>query len=371
MDELLRLRGEIDATDKKIVECFEKRMACVLGVAEYKIAKGMSVLDSSREAQLLASRVEMLEDSALAPELERLFKLLMKLSRERQQRLIDSSCATAAASGTAAFQGEAGANSHIALMRYFGREMNSRSYKSFEDVFRAVAQGEAQFGVLPIENSSTGGITEIYDLFRKYPVSIVGEHLLKIQHVLLGLPGAKTEFITDVYSHEQALMQCAEYLERLGARIHPYYNTAVSARFVAGELDAAKAAIASEYAGELYGLCVLERNISNSGNNTTRFIVIGGEGQAVPEADKASVRFVLEHKSGALAHALDLFADCGLNMVKIESRPLPERNFEYIFYVDFEGGDVKRKIENTLCRADGIFTDFKLLGCYMSDGDGE
>ncbi len=366
MDELVRLRGEIDAIDKKIVECFEKRTACVLGVAEYKIANGMPVLDSSREAALLESRAAMLADKTLAPDVEQLFTLLMKLSRARQQILLDGA-RLAQNEGIAAFQGEAGANSHLALMRYFGRDKKTCSYKSFEEVFCAVARGEAEFGVLPIENSSTGGITEIYDLFRKYPVSIVGESLLKIEHVLLGLPGARLEFVTDVYSHEQALMQCADYLKKLGVNTHPYYNTAVSARFVAGELDAGKAAIASEYAGELYGLCVLAKNISNSGENTTRFIVISaGSGEA--SANKASVSFVLEHKSGALAHALDLFADCGLNMVKIESRPLPGHNFEYIFYVDFAGEDVARKIENTLARVDGVFTDFKLLGCYRSDG---
>ncbi len=366
MDELTRLRGEIDEIDKGIVACFEKRMACVLGVAEYKIKNGLPVLDSSREAALLESRKAMLSNGELAPEAEQLFKLLMKLSRARQQELLND--ARKARNGIAAFQGDAGANSHLALMRYFGEGIKTQSYGSFEDVFCAVAQGEAEFGVLPIENSSTGGITEIYDLFRKYDVSIAGEQLLKIEHALLGLKGAKLEYITDVYSHEQALMQCADYLKDLGVITHPYYNTAVSARFVAGELDASKAAIASEYAGELYGLSVLAKNISNSGENTTRFIVINADGESVENADKASVCFVLQHRSGALAHALDLFADCGLNMVKIESRPLPQHNFEYIFYVDFQGSEVRQKIEDTLLRVDGIFTDFKLLGCYKADG---
>ncbi len=367
MNKLEQLRNEIDAIDRKIVNCFEKRIDCVKQVAQYKIEHGLPVLDSSREEALLKSRAAMLKDPVLIPDVERTFQLLMKISRSKQQQLLQEAKVVEpliTAKGIVAFQGDRGANSEAALRLFFGNEIKTEAYAAFQDVFEAVQSGKAEYGVVPIENSSTGSVAVNYDLLQQYDVSIVGEQLLKIDHNLLGLSGVQIGDITDVYSHEQALLQCAGYLKELGVKIHPYYNTAVSAKFVAEQQDPSKAAIASGYAGKLYGLKTLAQDISNSTENTTRFIIFGMQQYAGQDADKASVRFVLKHTSGALAQALNMFAKCGLNMDKIESRPLEDHNFEYAFYVDFEGENIRSGMESVMAKQSGIFSSFKLLGYY-------
>ena len=370
MNELDKLRGQIDEADREIAAAFEKRMRCAEGVARYKREHGMAVLDASREEALLKKRAEALKNKEYSHWARRLFRFLMKLSREYQRGLLagEPVAREPRADGKVAFQGEDGANSQAAAKLYFGDNAATGGYPLFEDVFGAVQRGDAAYGVLPIENSDTGSITRVYDLLSEYGMYIVGEQYLPIDHKLLAPPGASLAAITDVYSHEQALLQCSEYLKEKPFTQHPYFNTAVSARYVAGEKDGTKAAIASAYAARLYGLAILEEDISNSEENTTRFIVIAGRPYRGEHANKASVCFVLDHHAGALAKALRLFAERNLNMVKIESRPLFGRNFEYIFYVDFAGSVTQEGIVALEKESGGVFREFSLLGLYESRG---
>lgn len=371
MNELEQIRAEIDRIDKDIVANLEKRVAAAKKVAAYKIAHNLPVLDRERERELLKSRRLMLKDQSLAKDTDRLFELLMSISRAWQSKLAEPQQAQAMhvkPGEKAAFQGVKGAHSHAALVRYFGEKTDCFACESFEDVFLAVESGEAAYGVLPIENSYTGSVLPVYDLLNRYSLLITGEQHLKIEHALVGLPGATLAEIREVYSHEQALMQCAAFLKE-----HPeyeqrsYFNTAGSAEFVARQNDPSKAAIASAYAAGLYGLSVLADSINASGENTTRFIVVSKNAYQGEEANKASVSFALEHKTGALAQALNLFARYGLNMVKIESRPLENRNFEYLFYVDFEGAHIRGSVDKAAAAVTGLFAGFRVLGAYRKD----
>lgn len=367
MSELDRLRKQIDDIDAELVGCVVRRMDCAEAVARYKIEHGLPVLDGGREKSVIESRIAMAGDERLNADIRRLYMLLMSMSRTRQASIVENAKGTDpfhSAAGMVAFQGEAGANSEAALVEYFGGDAVAVPKPSFGDVFSAVCSGGAEYGVLPIENSNTGGIFEIYDFLLRYDVYIVGEVKLRIDHSLLGVQGAAIDDISEVYSHEQALMQCSDYIKAYGLTPRPYFNTAVSARYVHECGDVAKGAIASAYAAEIYGLDILDADISGGSGNTTRFVVISASPCEGADADKASLWFVLEHRSGALARALSIFADAGLNMAKIESRPLAGRNFEYSFYVDFEGEDVRDKVAKMLDNEAGLFREYRFLGAY-------
>lgn len=366
--ELEELRKEIDAVDGEIVRAFEKRIQIAENVARCKIEKGLPVLDRKREAELLKKREEMLSNKELASDIDRLYELLMSLSRAHQRRLVREHTEPGrkcAGPGKVGYSGIRGAYADMAQDLYFGGKAEALSYEGFEEVFSAVEAGEAAFGVLPIENSYAGSVLQVYDLLEQYDVSIVGEQLVHIDHALLGVQGAELSDIGEVYSHDQGLMQCADFLDGYPdwKRI-PYYNTAASAEYVAKTGDVSKAAIASVYAGKIYGLKTLKSAINASGENTTRFIVIGPEKERRGDSDKASLSFVLEHKPGALAHILNVFAERKLNMVKIESRPLKHRNFEYRFYVDFVGPKIGMQIEKAILEIEPYCTQLKLLGIY-------
>lgn len=356
MKSLDELRKQIDEIDEKIVDLFERRMDCAEEVGRYKLKNGIPVLDSGREDQLLEKRLELVKDKRLDGDVSRLFRLLMSMSRARQTEIMREGAVVA-------YQGEAGANSEAALFNYFGKTAKAQSYRNFKDVFAAVVEGKASYGVLPIENSSTGGVYDVYDLLLTHEVYVCGEVKLKIEHCLLGTEDANIKDIKEVYSHEQALKQCSRYLEKLGAKLYPDHNTAISAKYVSELGDSSRAAVAGRHAADIYGLKILAEDINESSDNTTRFIIISALPYEGGDADKASVCFSLEHRSGALAAVLNLFAGSGLNMVKIESRPLKSRNFEYSFYIDFEGEGIER-IKELLQRNFTLFSGYRFLGAY-------
>lgn len=368
MAELDDLRRQIDEVDEEIVRAFEKRIKIAEEVARCKIEKGLPVLDRIREAALLKSREQMLSDRQLKRDIDRVYELLMSISRAHQQKLMkaEKKPAGAAQAVKVAYAGVQGAYADMARYEYFGESSKGAlSFDTFEGVFDAVQTGDAQYGIVPIENSYAGSVEEVYDLLNQYDVYIVGEQLIHIEHELLGIPGADIGQIEEVYSHDQGLLQCAGFLDGYPQwKQIPYYNTAISAKFVAESGDVRKAAIASEYAAEVYGLEILRRAINSSGENTTRFIVISDEYAKNNKANKASLSFVLEHKPGALAHVLDVFAKQSLNMVKIESRPLRHRNFEYRFYVDFAGEGLADLIEPAVQEIKAYCSQMKLLGIY-------
>jgi len=263
---------------------------------------------------------------------------------------------------TIAYQGIEGSYGSEAARMFFGTDAALLPQETFEDVFAAVTKGNCESGILPVENSITGSVVQNYDLLDAYHCYVTGELILPVDHVLLGVPGADLGDIKKVYSHEQGLLQCAEYLDthKDWERV-PYLNTAVAARLVAEQNDKANAAIASRYAGEKYGLTVLAQGISGSPNNSTRFFAVSSK-KGTGEGNKASLLFTVRHEKGSLARALVLLSD--LNLTRIESRPSPNENWEYRFYVDLEG-DLAH-LDAILAGLSAYCASVRLLGVYNS-----
>ena len=357
MREIGELRQEIDKIDRQLIALFEQRMAVAAEVGAYKKARNLPVYDGEREQALLQNRVSQLTDKALAGYLEQFFVGIMDYSKDIQKTVMKAPASQEKC--LVAYQGTEGAYSQQAARQFFpGCETAAK--EDFESVFLAVSKKDVDYGVVPVENSATGSVTRNYDLLGSYGLFVAGEVLVHAEHVLLGL-GA-IEDVREVYSHEQGFLQCDAFLSEHKDWLRiPYHNTAVSAKHIRDMGDPAKAAIASRYAGEIYGLKVLKDNISNSRNNYTRFFVISREER--PEgADKASLAFVVKHIAGSLVSVLDIFADQGYNLTKIESRPMHAKNWEYRFYADLEG-DIN-ELGVTMERAREHCVELELLGRY-------
>lgn len=373
------IRTQIDSMDEDIVELLGRRMQLAEQVARYKASHGLPVLDEQRERAVVEDRSALAAAFGLPPEgIGELFELIMRMSRERQQEILEADAA--ADNGIpriAAFQGVPGANSHVALIHLLGERMASQAYDTFEQVFAAVESGEAAYGVVPVENSYAGSVAQVYDLLGRYNVHIVGETSLPISHALAVCKGSSLDDITHVYSHEQALAQCRPFFEaHPSIEAHSFYNTAGAAKFVAEQNNPQFAALANSYAAKLYGLDVLEPALEATPDNTTRFLLVAAAPYRGADANKAAVRFTLAHVPGSLATALQHFALCELNMVKIESRPLKDRNFEYVFYVDFEGAGIGPRVHKALAADQTVFADVRVLGVYrmrkrIGGGSGE
>lgn len=267
------------------------------------------------------------------------------------------------------YQGVPGAYSHLALRQYFaGRPVEARNYMLFEDVINAVMKGEIRYGVLPIENSSTGGITEVYDLVRRYGAFIVGEKIVKVEHCLLAWPGAKLEDIREVYSHPQGFSQCRTFFkEHPAMRQFNYFNTAKAAELVAEKKTGYMAAVAGAQAAEQYGLAILARGINTNQSNYTRFIILSRERELVPEADKITLIVSLKHQPGSLYRVLSHFARYQINMTNIESRPIPGRPWEYYFHMDITGHLTDPAVRQALADLPEDTTECKILGNYPAD----
>lgn len=267
-----------------------------------------------------------------------------------------------------AYQGTDGAYSQIAAERHFaGRQLVCRGHDSFRAMLESVAAGNADYGMQPIENTTAGSINEAYDLLARMDLYVVGEEVLRVSHCLLALPGATLEQIRRVYSHPQALAQCSEFLSALpSCEVIAFTDTAMSVRRVKNEGDAAQAAIASERAGQIHGLSVLRRDIANQRDNFTRFVVVAKKPARYDESIpcKTSLIFTTRHERGALVRCLNVLADHGLNLTKLESRPRPETPFEYLFYVDFEGNEASENVKSALAGVQAQSSFFKVLGSY-------
>lgn len=373
---LENIRERIDKTDKEIVRLFEERMQIVKEVAEFKISTNKPVLDKEREKEKIAALTKMATDSFNQHGIEELFIQIMAISRKLQYKILaqhgisssihfDEVKKIEKQKVKVAFQGVEGAYSQAAMFQYFGDNIESFHVQTFSDAMKAASEQRADYAVLPIENSSAGMVSDVYDLLMEYDVTIVGECYLKVEHALLGLPNAKLSDIRTVYSHPQGLMQCSKYLEqhREWQQISQV-NTAVSAKRVVEDGDPSKAAIASALAGNIYGLEVLERGVNDNKNNTTRFIVVSNKKIYKDDANKVSVCFEIAHESGSLYNILSHFIYNNLNMTKIESRPIPGRNWEYRFYVDFEGSLSDSGVKNALNGIEAEASLLKILGNY-------
>ena len=263
------------------------------------------------------------------------------------------------------FQGVEGAYSYAAMREYFQDDIESFHVKTWRDAMEAVVEGRADYAVLPIENTTAGIVADIYDLLTEYELSIVGEQIIRPEHVLLGLPDAELEDIRQVCSHPQALSQCGKYLES-----HPDWkkkemeNTAGSAKKIKEDNDKTQAAIASRQAGELYGLKILAENICYNGQNATRFVIVSKKPIYVKDAHKISIFFELPHESGTLYNMLSHIIYNGLNMTKIESRPITGKNWQYRFFVDFEGNLKDSAVKNALRGIEAEADRMRILGNY-------
>ena len=376
MEDLGKLREQIDGIDAQIAALYEKRMEISGKVAEYKIETGKKVFDKQREEEKLSHLRTLVDGDFNKNGITELFELIMSISRKRQYQLLTEKGAIGRlpfigveelekGKARVVFQGAEGAYSQTAMMQYFGEQINSFHVDTFRDACVAIDEGSADYAVLPIENSTAGVVSEIYDLLVEFENYIVGEQVIRIEHCLMGLPGTKLSDIHTVYSHPQSLMQSARFLLE-----HPSWkqismkNNAFAAKKVKEEKDRSQAAIASEYAAKLYGLEVLEKGINQSVSNSTRFIIVTNQKIFKKDAKKVSICFELPHESGSLYHMLSHIIYNNLNMNKIESRPIEERNWEYRFFIDFEGNLGDSAVKNALRGLRDEARNLRILGNY-------
>ncbi len=372
------LRQEIDGIDKELLELFQKRMKICAEVADYKRKKEIPILDESRERQKLASVTEQSEPE-LAEFNRSLFSVIMDLSKAYQQdqirphnewaamiqNAIETTEKTLPQYPFVACQGVEGAYSQIAADKIFRTKTNILYCTDFEGVFAAVDQGMCRYGVLPVENSTAGSVNRIYDLMTKYNFYIVRALRLRIDHSLLAKPGIKRSEIREIFSHEQAINQCSEYLKQFPeAKITVCENTAVAAKMVANSDRSDIAAISSRSCAELYDLEVLDRLVQDQKNNYTRFICISKNLEIYPGSDKTSLMLSVSHKPGGLNKVLSKFAALGINLAKLESRPIPDRDFEFMFYLDVEGSVYSKELQQSLADMEHICESFRYLGSY-------
>ena len=376
MLDLNEIRTEIDDVDRQLAALYEKRIALATKVAEYKIETGKKVFDETREKQKLDKVAELVSDEKNIHGVRELFSQLMSTSRKMQYKLIEEHGLTLREPyetmdaidkkhRTVVYQGVPGAYSYIAMKRFFGEDVNNFNVETFGDAMEAVKDGSADYAVLPIDNSTTGMVNQVYDLLEEYDNYIIGEQFVKVEHSLLGLPAAAISDIKTVYSHPQGLMQCQKYLDshREWNSISQL-NTAVSAKMVVEQNDISKAAIASEEAARVYGLKVLESKINDSDRNTTRFVIVSNKRRFVKGAGKMTICFETNNKPGALYNLLSHIIYNELNMTKIESRPIEGREWEFRFFVDFMGNIDDTNVINALHGIQEEANKLKFLGNY-------
>ncbi len=376
--DLQSLRTKIDDIDRELIRLFEDRMDVAAQIAAWKRENNVPVLDASRERDKLAEIAASTRDD-LQTYAQMLYSNIFELSRSYQSELgrgkttlreqveaaIESTPRLFPTSAMIACQGTEGAYSQIACERMF-KSPKILYFKSFESVFSAIESGFCRYGILPIENSTAGSVNQVYDLMQKHNFRIVRSARLKVDHNLLACPGARREDIREVFSHEQAIGQCARYLEQLGpdVKITRCENTAMAAEAVARSGRNDVAAIASFSCAELYGLKCLDADIQDRGNNYTRFICISKDIEIYPGADHTSIMLTMPHRPGSLCRALSRFYSLGINITKLESRPIPERDFQFMFYFDLEtsvySGEFGRMIDDLAT----ISEEFRYLGSY-------
>ena len=375
--DLSESRKKIDDIDSKIVELFKERMSVAGDIARYKKENNLNTLDSSRERELL-NRISDLAGPEFEGYARMVYSQIMEVSKSYQHGIIHPTSAfidkinTALAETPEVFpdradvacQGVEGAYSQIAAERIF-KLPNITFCDKFDDVFRAVENGDAKFGILPIENSTAGSVKMTYDLMSRHDFYIVKSLRLKVDHNLLAAKGTKTEDIKEVFSHEQAISQCSEFLKTLpGIKITVVKNTAVAAKMVSESGRKDVAALSSTACAKLYNLDILKASAQDNGNNYTRFICFGKKLRIYPGADRTSLILTLEHKPGALYQLLSRFYALGINVLKIESRPIPDRNFEFMFYFDIEESVYSDRFKLILSELEYSLDRFTYLGTY-------
>lgn len=370
-------RKQIDDIDRQLLALFGQRMEVAAAIAAYKKEHGLPVLDGKREREKLldvaAKTPDDLKDYAVS-----LYSLLFELSRSHQTRMLGTNTALTdqiaraientpklfPGSAAVACQGVEGAYSQLACDRLF-KLPNVFYFSNFEAVFSAIEKGLCQYGVIPVENSTAGSVNAVYDLMMRHDFRIVRSLRLKVDHNLLANPGAKLSDIREICSHEQAIAQCSAFLQK-----HPEItvvrceNTAAAAKRVAQSGRKDVAALSSRSCAELYGLTCLASNVQDQGNNFTRFICISKNLEIYPGADRTSLMMVLPHRPGSLYKVLSRFYALGINLNKLESRPMPERNFEFMFYFDLETSVYTPQFQQLMAELPSLCEEFSYLGSY-------
>lgn len=375
--ELIDIRAKIDEIDSDLVQLFAKRMSLSAEVADYKKEHNLPIYVPSREREILQD-VATKAGPEMANYSRVLYSMIFELSRSYQSKRnaestplyqtitesIEKTPKLFPQAPLVACQGVEGAYSQIACEKMIKSPM-IMYFKNFEGVFNAIEQGLCQYGILPIENSTAGSVKKVYDLMVHRNFSIVKSFRMKVDHNLIAKPGTKLSEIKEIYSHEQAINQCHDYLKKMeGVTVIPVENTAVAANMVAQSDRCDVAAISSRTCEEIYGLVSLADSIQDEGNNRTRFICISKNLEIYPGSDKTSIMMILPHKPGALYRVLARLYVLGINVIKLESRPLPDRDFEFMFYFDLETSIYSDEFVQLMCELDDLCEDFKYLGSY-------
>ena len=375
--DLKELRTEIDAIDDELVRLFTQRMDVAARIADYKKENGLPILVPAREREKLQDVAEK-AGADMADYTRVLYSMLFELSRSYQSKrncvmtplyrqitnAIEHTPKLFPQAPMVACQGVEGAYSQIACEKMFKNPF-IMYFKNFEAVFTAIDKGLCQYGILPIENSTAGSVKKVYDLMIQHNFSIVRTFRLKVDHNLLVNKGTKLSDIKEIYSHEQALNQCGEFLHSLeGVTVIPVANTAIAAEMVAKSGRTDVAAISSRSCCELYGLSCLAASIQDKGNNLTRFICISKNMEIYPGSDKTSIMMILPHRPGSLYRVLARLYTLGINVTKLESRPIPDREFEFMFYFDLDTSIYSDEFVQLMCELDELCEEFKYLGSY-------
>ena len=376
METLEELRVRLDEIDDQIVNLYEQRMEICAHVGEYKIQTGKKVLDRQREKEKLESVAGKASNPFNKKGVTELYEQLMSMSRKLQYEQLVKAGALGrlpfiqvdsldADQARVVFPGTEGAYSEAAMKRYFGENCNSFYVRTFREAMEAIEDGAADFAVLPIENSTAGAVDEMYDLLVEFENYIVGETVIPIRHTLSGLPGASLKDVKTVYSKGVALMQTSRFLDSHSnwQRIN-VANTAIAAEKVLKDEDKSQAAVCSAYAAKIHGLTVLADNINDNEHNSTRFIVVTNQKIFLKHASKISICLEVSHESGSLYRVLSHFIYNDLNMTKIESRPIEGRDWEYRFFIDFEGNMADGAVKNAIRGLREECRNLRILGNY-------
>ncbi|MCR5700586.1 MAG: chorismate mutase [Lachnospiraceae bacterium] len=379
MQDLSITRQQIDEVDSEIVKLIEKRMDLALEVAKYKSETGKPIYDKAREEEKLDKLGNLAHGKFNARSVQELFTQIMSVSRRYQYRAIGDrdhfvdklykqiDKLEITSDTKAVYAGVPGAFAETALVSFFGENVMSTNVADFTEVAKAVSEGRADYGVLPIENSTAGFVNGIYDLFESYNLSIVGEQMVKVDQCLLGLAGTEISGVRTVFSHPQGLMQAKEYLEDKDWRQVSMGNTALAAKKVKEDGDTSQVAIASERAAKIYGLNILNPKLNVSSDNTTRFVIVSNNREYEKDSNRVSVSFSLPHAVGSLYNILAHFIFNDVNMTSIESVPLSDKQWEYCFFVDFEGSLSDNDVKNALMAIKEETENFRIIGCFQSE----
>jgi len=350
--DLSSLRSQVDSIDDRIISLLGERLELSRQIGREKKAVGKPIVDRVRDQQVMERLKELVARHGInEQDIENIYSMIIRASKRAQGFDVG-------------FQGEPGAYSQEAAVSFFGPTVEAGPFDTLEEVFKAVEDGALPHSIVPVENSQVGSITRCYDLLLDSNVMVSGETLVRVTHCLIANPGVPLEDIKRVYSHPQALGQCQGYLRQLDVEVVPAYDTAGSVRMIKEEKMLDGAAIASARAAEIYEMNILAREIEDNHNNTTRFFVLSKQDSAPTGDDKTSIVFMLQHRPGTLYEALRVFAERGINLTKIESRPTRQKPWEYNFYLDFEGHRQDRMIGEALEKLRPLTLFLKVLGSY-------